>query len=84
LQVATAKNYKLYFGDPAFVAAVREVFGRPLRVVVSAISEAGGPSAPLGAGGGGGGRKRARAPGEPGSPAVSGMFQGSKFTKFEI
>jgi hypothetical protein len=46
LRVATSKNYKIYFGDPAMAAAVREAFGKPLRLVV-AIEEGDVPAAPL-------------------------------------
>jgi DNA polymerase-3 subunit gamma/tau len=46
LRVATSKNYKIYFGDAAMADAVREVFGKPLRLSVT-IDEGGGPSAPL-------------------------------------
>ncbi|MGD0497740.1 MAG: DNA polymerase III subunit gamma/tau [Bryobacteraceae bacterium] len=38
LRIATAKEYRLYFGDPAFAAAVREVLGSPLRLIVSVAS----------------------------------------------
>jgi DNA polymerase-3 subunit gamma/tau len=40
LQVTTAKSYALYFRDAQLVEAVREVFGRPLRVQVT-VGEAG-------------------------------------------
>jgi DNA polymerase-3 subunit gamma/tau len=46
LRVATSKNYKIYFGDAAMADAVREVFGKPLRLSVT-VDEGGGPSAPL-------------------------------------
>ena len=46
LRIATAKNYKIYFGDPAMAAAVSEVFGKPLRLNVT-VDEGGGPAAPL-------------------------------------
>jgi DNA polymerase-3 subunit gamma/tau len=45
LKVATAKNYKIYFTDPVMADAVREVFGKPLRVTV-AIDEGDAPAAP--------------------------------------
>jgi hypothetical protein len=35
LRVVTAKSYKLYLEDSAFKDAVREVFGRPLRVQIT-------------------------------------------------
>jgi DNA polymerase-3 subunit gamma/tau len=44
LAVTAAKSYALYFKDPAFESAVREVFGRPLRIKVTAGDAA--PSAP--------------------------------------
>jgi DNA polymerase-3 subunit gamma/tau len=46
LRIVTEKTYKMYFGDPAFANAVREVFGRPLRLAVT-VGEAGEPPAPL-------------------------------------
>jgi DNA polymerase-3 subunit gamma/tau len=48
LKVATTKNYKIYFTDPVMADAVREVFGKPLRVNVT-IEESEGPAAPLSA-----------------------------------
>ena len=45
LQIVTAKNYKLYLEDRHFEAAVREAFGRPLRIKVS-IGDAGSAGAP--------------------------------------
>jgi DNA polymerase-3 subunit gamma/tau len=39
LAVVTAKSYALYFKDGAFEAAVREVFGKPLRLKISAADE---------------------------------------------
>jgi DNA polymerase-3 subunit gamma/tau len=35
LAVVTAKSYALYFNDAGFESAVREVFGRPLRIKVT-------------------------------------------------
>jgi DNA polymerase-3 subunit gamma/tau len=49
LRVSAAKQYRLYFNDPAFAAAVREVLGAPVRIAVTAAaSEPGGrgPEAP--------------------------------------
>jgi DNA polymerase-3 subunit gamma/tau len=46
LRIVTAKNYKIYFGDPAMATAVHEVFGKPLRLNVT-VDEGGGPAAPL-------------------------------------
>jgi len=48
LNVATTKSYKLYFTDPVVAAAVREVFGRPLRLNVTVSAEA-APAAPIAA-----------------------------------
>ena len=42
LAVVTAKSYALYFNDAGFESAVREVFGRPLRIKVTV-----GDAAPL-------------------------------------
>jgi hypothetical protein len=39
LQIAAAKNYRLYFSDPAFASAVRDVFGKPMRLVVTVAAE---------------------------------------------
>jgi DNA polymerase-3 subunit gamma/tau len=46
LKVATARNYKIYFNDPVMATAIREVFGKPLKVSVT-TEEAGASSAPL-------------------------------------
>ena len=35
LQVATAKSYELYFRDTQLAEAIREVFGRPLRISIT-------------------------------------------------
>jgi DNA polymerase-3 subunit gamma/tau len=35
LRIVTAKTYAIYFGDKPFADAVREVFGRPLRIQIS-------------------------------------------------
>ena len=40
LQIATNKPYALYFRDPKFLEAVREVFGRPLKIQVSISGDA--------------------------------------------
>jgi len=39
LQVATGKTYKMYLEDGQFESAVKEVFGRPLRIKIT-IDEA--------------------------------------------
>jgi hypothetical protein len=46
LRIVVEKTYKMYFTDPAFANAMREVFGRPLRLAVT-VGEAGDPQAPL-------------------------------------
>jgi DNA polymerase-3 subunit gamma/tau len=46
LAVVTAKSYTLYFKDAAFEAAVREVFGRPLRLKIT-VGDAAPPSAAI-------------------------------------
>ena len=46
LRIAAEPAYKMYFGDPAFANAVREVFGKPLRPVV-AVRDADSRPAPL-------------------------------------
>lgn len=45
LQVVTAKTYKLYLEDRHFETAVREAFGKPMRIKIS-IGEAGQETAP--------------------------------------
>jgi DNA polymerase III subunit gamma/tau len=49
LNIATAKSYKLYFTDPALAAAVREVFGKPLRLNITVTADEAAPAAPLAA-----------------------------------
>jgi DNA polymerase-3 subunit gamma/tau len=46
LTVIAPKSYSIYFRDSAFEAAVREVFGKPLRIKVTA-GEAGPPAAAI-------------------------------------
>ena len=46
LSVVAPKSYGLYFKDPAFEAAVREVFGRPLRIK-TAVGQAATQDAPM-------------------------------------
>ena len=47
LNVVAPKSYALYFKDPGFEDAVREVFGRPLRLKLTTGEAAAGP-APIG------------------------------------
>jgi hypothetical protein len=49
LNVVAPKSYALYFRDPGFESAVREVFGRPLRMKLTTGEPAGG-AAPIGVG----------------------------------
>ena len=42
LQIVTAKTYKMYLEDRHFESAVREVFGRPLRIKIT-VGETGSP-----------------------------------------
>ena len=44
LNVVAPKSYALYFRDPAFEEAVREVFGRPLRLKLTTGEAATGPA----------------------------------------
>ncbi len=46
LQVITAPSYKLYLQDKSFADAVREVFGRPLKIQIK-VGESEQPPAPL-------------------------------------
>ena len=41
LQIKTAKSYALYFRDPQLAEAVREVYGRPLKLQVTIDDEVG-------------------------------------------
>jgi hypothetical protein len=47
LEVAVSKSYAMYFRDRALEEAVRDVFGRPLRIKVAAGETAGSAGAPL-------------------------------------
>jgi hypothetical protein len=47
LAVVTAKSYALYFKDAGFESAVREVFGRPLRIKVTVGDAAGSAGAAI-------------------------------------
>ena len=49
LQITAPKSYSLYFNDRSFTDAVREVFGRPLRIKITVGEAATGPvaAAPL-------------------------------------
>jgi DNA polymerase-3 subunit gamma/tau len=44
LNVVAPKSYALYFRDPGFESAVREVFGRPLRMKLTTGEAAAGPA----------------------------------------
>jgi DNA polymerase III subunit gamma/tau len=46
LQIKTAKSYALYFRDAQLAEAVREVFGRPLKLQVTVDDEVGQPVSP--------------------------------------
>jgi len=46
LAVVTAKSYTMYFKDGAMEAAVREVFGKPLRLKIT-VADAAPPAAPI-------------------------------------
>jgi DNA polymerase III subunit gamma/tau len=41
LQIATAKTYAIYFRDPKFLEAVREIYGRPLKLQVTVSDDVG-------------------------------------------
>jgi len=49
LQITAPKSYSLYFNDRNFTDAVKEVFGRPLRIKITAGEATSGPvaAAPL-------------------------------------
>jgi hypothetical protein len=47
LNVVAPKSYALYFRDPAFDGAVREIFGRALRLKVTAGDDAAAGLAPV-------------------------------------
>jgi len=48
LAIVTAKSYEIYFKDRGFEEAVRDVFGKPLRVRIG-VGEAGPAAAPIAA-----------------------------------
>jgi DNA polymerase III subunit gamma/tau len=43
LQVAVSRQYKLYFSDPALIAAVKETVGKPVKISVTVVSDAAAP-----------------------------------------
>ena len=80
LRIATAKSYKLYFNDPAFAEAVREVFGRPLRLNIG-ISAEPAASAPIAAAAEPVDDARERALANPEVQRFQDVFAGSKIYK---
>jgi len=46
LRIATAKNYRIYFSDPAMAGAVLEVFGKPMRLNIT-VADGGDPGVAL-------------------------------------
>ena len=49
LQIVTAKTYKMYLEDRHFESAVREVFGRPLKIKIAVGEDTAAPSSPAAA-----------------------------------
>ncbi len=80
LNVATAKSYKLYFTDPALAAAVREVFGKPLRLNVTLAAEA-APAAPIASAPAREDEARERALANPEVQRFQEVFRGSRVYK---
>jgi hypothetical protein len=80
LRIVTEKTYKMYFGDPAFANAVREVFGKPLRAVVT-VGEAGEGQAPLASPGDREDEARGRALANPEVQRFQEVFQGGAIYK---
>jgi len=81
LQIATAKSYRIYFNDAAFANAVREVFGKPLRlnVTVDNGEQPGAPIAAVPAASEDAARERALA--NPEVQRFQEVFQGSRIHK---
>jgi DNA polymerase-3 subunit gamma/tau len=80
LRVATSKNYKIYFNDAAMNDAVREVFGKPLRLQIT-IDEGDAPSAPLASPVPQEDQVRERALANPEVQRFQQVFEGSKIYK---
>jgi hypothetical protein len=80
LRVATSKNYKIYFNDAAMNDAIREVFGKPLRLQIT-IDEGDGPSAPLASPVPQEDQVRERALANPEVQRFQQVFEGSKIYK---
>jgi hypothetical protein len=80
LRIVAEKTYKLYFSDPAFANAVREVFGRPLRLNVS-VGDSGDPQAPLASPVDREDEARGRALANPEVQRFQEVFEGSKIHK---
>jgi DNA polymerase-3 subunit gamma/tau len=80
LRVATSKNYKIYFNDAAMNDAVREVFGKPLRLQIT-INEGDAPSAPLASPVPQEDQVRERALANPEVQRFQQVFEGSKIYK---
>jgi hypothetical protein len=80
LRIVAEKTYKLYFGDPAFATAVREVFGRPLRLNVT-VGDSGDRQAPLASPVDREDEARGRALANPEVQRFQEVFEGSKIHK---
>jgi DNA polymerase-3 subunit gamma/tau len=80
LRIVAEPAYKMYFGDPAFANAVREVFGRPLRPVVT-VGDAEGRQAPLDSPAEREDEARGRALANPEVQRFQEVFEGSRIHK---
>jgi hypothetical protein len=80
LRIVAEPAYKMYFGDPAFASAVREVFGRPLRPVVT-VGDADDRQAPLDSPAEREDEARGRALANPEVQRFQEVFEGSKIHK---
>jgi hypothetical protein len=80
LRIVAEKTYKIFFADPAFANAVREVFGRPLRLNVT-VADAGEQQAPLDAPGVREDEALGRALANPEVRRFQEVFEGGKIHK---
>jgi DNA polymerase-3 subunit gamma/tau len=80
LNIVAEKTYKMYFADPAFADAVREEFGRPMRLNVT-VGDSGGKQVPLDAPAEREDEARGRALANPEVQRFQEVFEGSKIHK---
>jgi DNA polymerase-3 subunit gamma/tau len=80
LNIVAEKTYKMYFADPAFANAVREEFGRPMRLNVT-VGDSGERQAALDAPAEREDEARGRALANPEVQRFQEVFEGSKIHK---